>query len=90
MPQESRAVVRNTPSKKIASKKVTPTINRPLEERPVTLQPVTQVSEHERQKMIADAAYYRAEKRNFAPGHEQEDWDAAVAEVDEMLRKRGG
>lgn len=88
VPQGS--VVRNTPSKKVVSKKVAPTINKPLEERPVTLQPVTQVSDDERQKMIADAAYYRAEKRNFAPGHEQEDWDAAVAEVDAMLRKRGG
>ena len=40
--------------------------------------------------MIEDAAYYRAEKRNFAPGHEAEDWAAAEAEIDEMLRKRGG
>ncbi|KAA6187071.1 DUF2934 domain-containing protein [Thiohalocapsa marina] len=40
--------------------------------------------------MIADAAYYLAEKRNFAPGHEQEDWLAAEAEVDALLRKRRG
>lgn len=35
--------------------------------------------------MIQDAAYYRAEKRNFAPGHEQEDWAAAEREIDAQL-----
>lgn len=34
-----------------------------------------------RQAMIADAAYFRAEKRGFAPGHELEDWLAAEMEV---------
>ena len=28
------------------------------------------------------AAYYRAERRGFAPGHEVEDWLAAEAEID--------
>lgn len=32
-------------------------------------------------EMIAEAGYYRAEKRNFAPGHELEDWEAAREEV---------
>ena len=26
------------------------------------------------QTMIAEAAYYNAESRGFAPGHEMEDW----------------
>jgi hypothetical protein len=46
----------------------------------------------ERQSMIAKAAYLRAERRNFAPGHELEDWLAAEAEVDRQLgkhRRRG-
>jgi hypothetical protein len=34
----------------------------------------------ERERMIAEAAYYRAEKRHFAPGHELEDWLEAEAE----------
>jgi len=33
------------------------------------------------QKMIEEAAYYLAEKRNFEPGFEQEDWEAAKAAV---------
>ena len=35
----------------------------------------------ERRHMIAEAAYYRAEKREFAPGHELEDWLEAEAEL---------
>jgi hypothetical protein len=31
--------------------------------------------------MIAEAAYFRAEKRGFVPGHELEDWLAAEAEI---------
>ena len=31
--------------------------------------------------MIAAAAYFRAERRGFEPGHELEDWLAAEAEV---------
>jgi hypothetical protein len=44
------------------------------------------VSEEERRAMIARAAYFRAERRNFAPGQELEDWVAAEAEVDHRLR----
>jgi hypothetical protein len=36
--------------------------------------------------MIAQAAYLRAERRGFAPGGEDEDWAAAEAEVDALLR----
>ena len=34
-----------------------------------------------RRAMIAEAAYYRAERRGFEPGHELEDWLEAEAEV---------
>jgi len=36
----------------------------------------------ERQVMVAQAAYYRAQKRNFEPGHELEDWLEAEAELE--------
>jgi hypothetical protein len=51
--------------------------------------PLERVSDEERRNMIARAAYFRAERRNFAPGHEQEDWAAAEAEVDRELARRG-
>jgi len=38
----------------------------------------------DRQAMVAMAAYFRAQKRGFAPGHEMEDWFAAEVEVAEL------
>jgi Protein of unknown function (DUF2934) len=46
------------------------------------------VSEDVRRAMIAEAAYLRAERRGFAPGGEREDWLAAEAEVDALLKAR--
>lgn len=45
------------------------------------------IGAQERQMLIARAAYFRAEKRGFAPGGELEDWVEAEAEV---LRLTGG
>ena len=39
------------------------------------------LSAQERQRLIALAAYFRAEKRGFAPGCELQDWVEAEAEV---------
>ena len=38
-------------------------------------------------EMIAEAAYFRAQKRGFTPGLEAEDWVQAEAEVMERVRK---
>jgi hypothetical protein len=38
-----------------------------------------------RRTLIAEIAYYRAERRGFEPGHENEDWLSAEAEVDTAL-----
>jgi len=44
------------------------------------------VYHHEnRQASIAEAAYFRSERRGFAPGYELEDWLAAEEEVDQRL-----
>jgi hypothetical protein len=42
-------------------------------------------SPEQRQKMIAEAAYFRAQMRDFMPGYEREDWLAAEAEIDRRL-----
>jgi hypothetical protein len=47
------------------------------------------ITEYERQQRIADNAYYRAERRHFAPGYELIDWFAAEAEVDRQLAQEG-
>ena len=42
-----------------------------------------------RHTAIAEAAYFRAERRGFAPGHELEDWLAAETEIRERLASEG-
>lgn len=44
------------------------------------------VAPEERYKMIAAAAYLRAERRGFASGHALDDWVAAEAEIDVLLK----
>ncbi|AGA91610.1 Protein of unknown function (DUF2934) [Thioflavicoccus mobilis 8321] len=43
------------------------------------------ISPEERENMIRMAAYFKAEKRQFAPGFETQDWADAEREVDEWL-----
>jgi len=42
------------------------------------LEPVT---DEQHRELVAVAAYYLAERRNFEPGHEAEDWLAAELQV---------
>ena len=42
----------------------------------------------EREEMVRRAAYFRAERRGFAPGYEWEDWLAAEAEVSVLASPR--
>ena len=48
--------------------------------------PPARVSDEARRELIATGAYLRAEARGFAHGHAEEDWLAAEAEVDALLR----
>ena len=43
------------------------------------------ITPEERWKMIAVAAYHKAEKRGFAPGHELNDWAEAEKEIDKLV-----
>ena len=47
-----------------------------------------QPSAAELQAWIAEAAYYRAERRGFQPGAETDDWLAAEAEIATRLQAR--
>lgn len=73
----------------VRAKSTTPRVRKPAAKKAVTIAvaPVT-VSEDVRRGMIAEAAYLRAERRGFAPGGESEDWIAAEAEVDALLKAR--
>lgn len=43
------------------------------------------VTNEEKYQLIAEAAYFRSEKRSFSPGYELEDWLAAEADIEKML-----
>lgn len=43
----------------------------------------------ERHRMISEAAYFRSERRGFAPGADVEDWLAAEADIDREMQSGG-
>jgi hypothetical protein len=43
-----------------------------------------------RRAMTAEAAYYRAERRGFEPGHELDDWVAAEADIERATTPHRG
>ena len=47
--------------------------------------PCPHIPHDEREALIAEAAYFRAEKRGFTPGHEVEDWLAAERKIAHWL-----
>lgn len=49
----------------------------------------TRLTEDERRRMVAEAAYYRALQRGFGAGGEVDDWLAAEREIDEKLAAAG-
>lgn len=40
------------------------------------------ITNEEKRQLIAEAAYFRSEKRSFIPGYELEDWLEAEAEIE--------
>jgi Protein of unknown function (DUF2934) len=69
--------------KNAAAKSVTAKIAKPPATRPSEVVPV--INQDRRRALIAEAAYFRAERRNFASGYETEDWLSAESEVDTLL-----
>ena len=67
-----------------------PTVEHPERIQPAlpvhALPPVAAPGEAQGQAMIAEAAYYRAQKRRFVPGAEVLDWLEAEKEVDALTR----
>ena len=73
------AVVREMPSR-MRRQSLSPSAMAPRQEASGS-----SVSWEERQRMIAEAAYYKAEHRGFQGGDPQRDWCEAEAEVDARL-----
>jgi hypothetical protein len=76
-----------TPAASPAPAPAAPRPQRSLEEKPVSFQHLAKVTPEQRLDMIREAAYFKAEKRNFAPGNDAEDWAEAEREIDELIAK---
>ena len=86
--------------KKPAAKKAAPAVKKPAAAKTasattakkttaaksaVTSKKKMEVSPEQRYMMIAEAAYFRAEKRGFVGGNSAQDWVEAEAEIDQLL-----
>ncbi len=49
--------------------------------------PETAISSQDRRRMIAEAAYFHAERRGFEGGDPDEDWYQAEREIDQLLAR---
>lgn len=83
--------------KKSKTTKTTKTTKKPAAKRKSTAATTTRaptkatlikVSDEERLSMIAETAYFKAEKRGFVGGNPEEDWLAAESEVDAVLANK--
>jgi hypothetical protein len=76
---QPKAALKRTPAKKTSPKKA---------QRPAPAFP-SRITHEARWHMIAEAAYWRAEKRGFAGGGEVGDWLEAEADIDGQLAAAG-
>ena len=74
-PADAAPVTENTPSRPERARKSA-----------IATPPRAKLSPEARHALIAEAAYLRAERRGFVPGHETDDWLEAEVEVDALLK----
>ena len=87
---------RKKPARRRAAPKAAPKPAAAATPEPRTVAPVAMataparraVSAGERWRMVAEAAYYRANRRGFGPGDPVRDWVEAEAEIDAQLLER--
>jgi hypothetical protein len=77
---KKKVAAKTTTKKKAAGKKKVSTTKKVAASKRTPL-----ISPRERYEMIATMAYYRAEQRDFAPGHDVEDWLDCEQIIDEMM-----
>ena len=76
---------RSAPAQPRAAPSVAPNKAKPKETAPRRADAVKHVPE-ERGRLIAEAAYFIAERRGFEPGNEIDDWLQAEAEFEARLK----
>lgn len=77
-----RSTPRALPQHALEVSEPTPVAQAPAD---VTAEVVNAATDEQRHAMIAEVAYFLAEKRGFACGYELEDWLAAEAEINRRL-----
>ena len=85
----AKKVAKKAPKKapKKAAKKAGKKVARKTARRPQgSGKKAVQVSAESRREMVATAAYYRAEKRNFRDGDPVADWLTGEKEIDALLK----
>jgi hypothetical protein len=76
---KKETVKKKAVKKKVVKKKA---VTKKAAEKKVSLK----ITGEERWRMIAIAAYHKAERRHFAPGYELGDWIEAEKEIDKLIR----
>lgn len=74
-----------SPQRKAAARDARPSRSAPAAGADKVTGEAKPIDAEQRRAMIAQAAYFRAEKRGFAPGAELQDWLAAEAEIDRQF-----
>ncbi len=89
MPSPAKKSPTTSTAAKVSTKAAATTVEAKSETtgKPAASKPL--LSPAERMKMIAEAAYYLAQKRGFTGGNELTDWVAAEKQVDALVTKRG-
>ena len=82
---QKKAVQKKTTKKKVAKKKTTKKAVKKETTKKAIAPSSLDITPEERWKMVAVAAYHKAEQRGFATGHELEDWTEAEKEIDAFL-----
>lgn len=88
-PAGAKGAAKKAADQATAQKQAPSSARKPITKKSASPQVDTQsaVTSEERQKMIAEAAYLRAEKRGFVGGDPAEDWLIAEAEIDKILSR---
>lgn len=83
-----KASTKKAPAKKASKKKAASAKKAPAKKltKKLTKASSLDITPEERWKMVAIAAYHKAEKRDFAPGHELQDWIDSENEIDAILQ----
>jgi hypothetical protein len=90
---KKKAIKKKTAKKKAVKKKVVkktvaktePSKKKITKKKVIKKSTSLDITPEERWKMVAIAAYHKAEKRGFAPGNELQDWTESEKEIDLLL-----